>query len=557
MAASLSIRHLRSDSAVWITQTDFLAVVTVLFGLLWRLWLAHATFLDTDEAWHFATANQHSLLAAYKASLTLAHPPLLILILYFWKHVDMSDLMLRLPGVLAGVVFCWVFYKWLAMLFGRTVAWIGLILATLLPPMIALSAELRQYPLMLAFAVSAAYFLERALAADSVGMMWLSSVCLYLAMLSHYSAFPVAASLGVYAILRMLAQRPPTALLANWGIGQAVGVGLAALLYWTHIARLGTVYPVAQPLRRFGDFYLADWYFHAGRDRLLLFLYRGTLGIFRFMFGQTGIGQVAAVLFFAGVFLQARRPPDAKLPPPRLTAILLMIPFVLNWAAVTVGLYPYGRTRQCIFLAVFGIAGVSIAISKIVANRAGYAALLAVGVVAGCHLFGTLQGRDMLPVAEQRREHMDQALQFLHAEVSPSAWIFTDKATSFQLGHYLCRQKPVSLERTSDGLESFRCDRLRVVATGASEGALSADKFAAKLQRASRDYAMNSEDDIWVVEGGWASGLGGALRGEFPEFSRLTDRSFGRYIEILKLPVGSPSLAVRALPTRRVIGNKK
>jgi hypothetical protein len=96
------------NSFFW-KHSDLAAVSFVLIGFLWRLWQARATFLNTDEAWHFAVSNQNSLSAAYRASLTLAHPPLLVFILYFWKTVGTSNLMLRFPGVLAGSVFCWFF----------------------------------------------------------------------------------------------------------------------------------------------------------------------------------------------------------------------------------------------------------------------------------------------------------------------------------------------------------------------------------------------------------------------------------------------------------------
>src|SRR6202011_5071926 len=95
------------------SNLDLWATIVVVTGLLWRVWLAHATFFNSDEAWHYCVSNQDSFLAAYKASLTLAHPPLLVFILYFWRHLGTSDLMLRLPGVLAGSIFGWVFYKWL------------------------------------------------------------------------------------------------------------------------------------------------------------------------------------------------------------------------------------------------------------------------------------------------------------------------------------------------------------------------------------------------------------------------------------------------------------
>ena len=284
-------------------HSDLVAASLVLIGFLWRLWQARATFLNTDEAWHFAVSNQNSLSAAYRASLTLAHPPLMVFILYFWKGLGTSNLMLRLPGVLAGSVFCWVFYKWLARVAGHTNARVSLVLACFLPPMIVLSAELRQYSLMLVFAVVAAYFFEVAVAENSVTAMSVSCAGLYLAMLSHYSAFLFAAALGIYAIARMWVQRPRMTVVSSWILGQAVGLGIAGALYSTHISKLSAVYPVALPIRRFGDFYLSDWYFHAGRDRLLPFLYRGTCGVFRFILGQTGIGQVAAVLFLAGLLI--------------------------------------------------------------------------------------------------------------------------------------------------------------------------------------------------------------------------------------------------------------
>ncbi len=514
---------------------DLIAAALVGLGFCWRVWLAQATFFNTDEAWHYSVANQDSLVAAYKASLTLAHPPLMVFVLYFWRHLGTSDVMLRLPGVLARTVFCWVFYKWLTVLFGRTAGWCGLILAAFLPPMIALSAELRQYSWMLMFAFSAAYFLERALDRNSARMMLLSSVCLYLAMLSHYSAFLFAASLGIYAILRMLSQRPAASVIAYWGAGQALGVGLAAILYETHIAKLSAVYPVARPLDRFGDFYLSDWYFHAGRDRLLPFLYRGTFGVFRFTFGQTALGQIAALLFIAGVAMLIRRGSSATGRPPRLIAVLLLIPFVLNWVAVIAGLYPYGRTRQCIFLGVFGLAGVSFAVSKIARNRAGPAAAVALGMVVMCQVFGTLQGRDMLPLAEQRHEHMDQALQFIRGNISPEDVILTDRATSFQLRHYLCRQGALNVDRSADGFEFFHCDDRRIVATGANDGALTVETLVAKLQDMKSIFGLNSET-VWIVQGGWASGLGEALHGRSPEFSELQIHPFGRYLEVFKLP---------------------
>jgi hypothetical protein len=531
-------------------HSRWIAALVVTSGFFWRVWLAHATFFNTDEAWHFSVANQDSLLAAYRGSLTLAHPPLLVFVLYFWKHLGTSDLMIRMPCVIAGTLFCFVFYRWLKELLGPRTAWVGLILVMFLPPLIALSADLRQYTLLLMFSVTAAYFLERALAEYSAPLMLLSSLCLYLAMLSHYSAFLFAASLGVYAILRMFSKLPPTSVIACWGCGQLGGLVLACLLYVTHIAKLGVVYAGAQPLHRFGDFYIADWYFHPGRDRLLPFLYKGTFGLFRFVFGQTAMAQIAVLLFIAGIILLLRQPAASDdLPPPRTTAFLLLAPFILNWIAVVAGLYPYGRTRQCVFLAVFALAGVSFALVKVARNKTAFALVLAVATVAICQAFGALQGRDMLPLAEQRHEHMDRALDFIRSHVTPDDLIFVDEATSFQLRHYLCRQQPAKAERPVEGFESYRCDGLRIISTAPRDRTLTPDApnpvpefrntLLAQWQNLERSRDLKPGASVWVVQAGWGSGLGESLKSDFPQFSQIAPRSFGRYINVFKLPAVS------------------
>ena len=197
------------------------AVFVTLFGFLARLWAASGIFLNPDEALHFRLANQLSLALAYKESLTAAHPPLFILLLYFWRALDTSELWLRLPSVLAGAVFCWMFYKWLSKAAGTLTGFIGLLFVALLPPIVLIAAEVRQYALLLAFLISALYFLDEAFAEDSPSRMAAFSLCLYVAMLFHYSAFLFAAALGIYALFGIFTERPPSRLVATWAVGQS------------------------------------------------------------------------------------------------------------------------------------------------------------------------------------------------------------------------------------------------------------------------------------------------------------------------------------------------
>jgi len=506
-----------------------IAAAVIALGLLWRLWLAQATFFNTDEAWHYSLSTRSSGWLAYKASLTISHPPLLILIEHFWRALGTSNLMLRLPSVIAGAAFCWIFYSWLRLVEGRAAAWSGLFLATFLWPMISTSAEVRQNPLLLVFAVGAVYLLERALVDNSVGMMLASAACLCLAMLSHYSAFFVAGALGIYALARMWAQRLSRAVLLSWVAGQAVGVAIAGFLYNTHLRRLGSLLDQSLLPQQ----YLSSSYFHRGKDHLVPFLYRGTFGVFRFVFGHTQIGQLAAILFVLGtVLVQVGR--DAGRAKNRALALLLVLPFVLNWIAADAGLYPYGRMRQCMFLAIFAIAGVAVCIARVSKDRAFVATAVSLAIVILCQALGTQQDRDALPLADQGHEHMDEAVQFIRSHVSAEDVIFTDKATSFQLGHYLCRQQPVVLESSARGMETFRCEGLRVVSTGPAAGALTAHSLAAEWQETIKD--LHSSGRIWIVQGGWASGLGEALRDTSAEFSGISPHAFGRYLEIFEMP---------------------
>jgi hypothetical protein len=362
-------------------------------------------------------------------------------------------------------------------------------------------------------------------------------------MLSHYSAFLFAASIGIYAILRIMTQRVSPAVLAAWIAGQIAGLALAGVLYVTHIARLKVEPTARQDAHQYADWYLSQFYYHAGHDHLLPFLFRGTFGVFRFVFGWVVIGHLATLLFVAGVVLLFRhKSATAKKPPASLAGVLLLLPFVLNWIAVAAGFYPYGRTRQCLFLAIFAVGGVSVALAKIAKQKLGPASALAAGVVVVCQIFGTPAGRDMLPFADQRHEHMDQALAFIQREVSPQDVIYVNKSTEFQLAHYLCDQKPVVFDRSVIGFESFRCHGFRVISTFPNDDAILIETFSNKWREMAHAYGLNPGSKVWVVQGGWTRALAESLRARFPELPDLDAHSFGQYLQIFHVTVGDASV---------------
>jgi len=189
-----------TEASRWQRFETVAAGFVLLLAFLLRLWKASGTFLNLDEAMHFLAANKPSLVEAYRSSLNLAHPPLLILLLNVWRSLGTSELFLRLPSVIAGTIFCWIFFRWLTRILGPAVGWVGFVLVSLLPVFVELSSEIRQYPLLLCFMMAAAYILESAFAEDSVGKMAGFFFFLYLAMLTHFSAILFAGAVGVYSL---------------------------------------------------------------------------------------------------------------------------------------------------------------------------------------------------------------------------------------------------------------------------------------------------------------------------------------------------------------------
>src|ERR1044071_2463760 len=120
MSSTPQIQHPRSETRLGLSiekvassikrfpdrwMYTFLAI-----GFLLRLWHASGTYLNPDEALHFFVANKGTWWETYRASLNVSHPPLLIFLLRAWRVLGTSELMLRLPSILAGIAFCWFAY---------------------------------------------------------------------------------------------------------------------------------------------------------------------------------------------------------------------------------------------------------------------------------------------------------------------------------------------------------------------------------------------------------------------------------------------------------------
>jgi 4-amino-4-deoxy-L-arabinose transferase-like glycosyltransferase len=511
-------------------------------GFVWRSWAASGTFLNPDEALHFLAANKPSLMAAYQASLSTAHPPLLILFLYFWRGLGTSEFVLRLPSVVAGTILCWVWFRWMSGLAGRVRAQIALVFLAFLPPMIELSAEVRQYPLLLCFMALSIYFLERALAENAVGKVWLSAVFLCLALLTHFSAILFAAAVGAYSLLYLATHLPTRRAVLAWAASQAGALGVFLFLYRTHLAEL----KASEVTQRTMQDWLRNSYFHWGHDRLLVFILARSFGVFQFVFGQLAVGDVAGLIFLAALVLLLRQKarPEGAGTSPRQLALFLALPFALTCGAAICDLYPYGGTRHSAFLAPFAVTGVGLALARFAGGRVARGLGIAVLIVAACHWFGAPHRPYMLR-EDQSRKNMARAMDSIRQQVSPADPILVDFQTSFLIRMYLCPEVSLSSVTEIRGLRVFPCGGRRVMAVRPAF-IFTADIFLHQWEGMMRAGDLAPGQVVWVFQAGWDIDLAQELPSKFAELHDLQPQFFGRNIALFKLTAGQPVPMPRA-----------
>ena len=523
-----------SKYARFIANADFVSALVVAAGFLLRLRIASRTFLNADEALHFMAANQPSWKLTYHASLTISHPPLLIFVLHVWRALGTSELILRLPCVLAGTAFCWIFYNWVSVLFGPATGLLATIFTAFAPPMISLSAEVRQYAFLLFFVVSTLYLLERALAENSPLEMFAASLCLSLAILSHYSAVLLAPALAVYIILRMVARPPSRTVIAIWITGQLLAVGVCLLLYFTYLAAFG-----GRITHNWMEIYLPNSYFDPAKHNALAFILERTISIFQFSLGQPALGDLMFLILLVAIVATFRkRGQTRQISSLQLTALFLL-PFVITCAAALFGRYPYGGTRHCVFLTIFVFAALAAALWRLTQGSPWVGAGIAVAVVIAANVFAAHRFPYIAP-EDQSRAHMREAIAFIQQQVPTTDVLFTDSQSSLLLGHYLCEQQPFFIDVWTTGLKNLYCGGHHIVATDGRVFVFDANNFPAAWNDMTRESGLKRGDSVWVVEAGWVwqKPLVTQLQQRNPSPRELNVHSFGHNITMFQLRLG-------------------
>jgi hypothetical protein len=516
----------------WIgAHLDFLAFLVVVAGGVLRVLAATRSYLNPDEALHYLLLNQPSAFLAYKASLTNAHPPLIYMVVYYWHFLGRSEWMLRMPSVVAGTAFCWMFYKWMGVAFGRAASWIGLILATFSPAMIDLSAELRAYALLLFGLSSALYFLERAFAEKSVKLMWGFTAFLYLSILTHYSTAFFAVATGVYVLARISDGQLPRKVIVAWAEGQAGALAIYAFLYVTHLSKLKS--SIAVWSTSFGTAY-----FQRDSTSLFTFTWKNTFGIFLFLFGQPYVA-IAALLCFAGGVgfffggkLLSRKPSSQS---SRL-GILLLVPFLAVWCAAIAGIYPYIGSRHTVFVAPFAFAAGSYLLAAASGKRVWIGLVAAVVLMAfSITAHGQAPSEEM--TENQSPALMASAVTYMEQSVPRGDHFLLDYQSSIPFEFYFCGPKVMFPIETFHGFYfDFSCKGDSAVVL--RQWKLLRQTFPGEFQTMARTHNLKPGDRVWLFQTGWGTDMGTDLATHDPAMRCINPKQLGGGITITPFVVG-------------------
>jgi hypothetical protein len=509
------------------------ALAVIAAGFVIRVLVANRSYLNPDEALHYVLINQPSAVLAYKASLTNAHPPLIYLVVYFWHFLGRSELMLRLPSVLAGTAFCWFTFKWIGIVFDKAASVIGLVLATFSPALIALSAQLREYALLLFGIAAALYFLERAFQEKSVRGMWYFSVFLYLAILSHYSAAFFVLAIGIYSVARIVDSQLSRKVIAAWACGQAGALAIYGFLYFTQFSKIKNSITVwGMPFD--------GSYFHLDRENIITFTAECTSKIFEFLFAQEYISWAILLFFVVSVaFLMIRdlvsRRGNA---PSSHSGILLLLPFVAVWGAAIAGIYPYSGSRHTVFLAPFAIAGAGFLLAAVYGRKL-WASLLIAALLMGASNASGKTFEPYIKKEDQSRTLMAAAMNEIRQSVPRSDLILTDFQSSSAIAYYLCGAGDiVEITRLREEFNGFSCGGHSIIFPSYHVWKLTPGNFPSQFEKMAHTYDLKPGDRVSVFQSGWGANLDTELPAHLSRFRCIAPKSFGDNLTVIPFVVG-------------------
>jgi hypothetical protein len=499
---------------VWVIKnSNWLALGIIAAAFAIRLVYAGSCYLNPDEAEHFGAARPASWLGAYRAALMLAHPPLFILVLHGFLVFGRTELILRLPSLAGGTVALGLAFAWLRRTLGEIAALAGLGFMAIAPVAITASTEVRQYGLLLCFVCGSLYATERAFSERSTIWAIVQALFLIGALLTNYTAIIVLGSLGLYVVVRLLQGDMPRRIVFTMVVNQFVLAALLGGLYFGHIRR-ASVFNPSGSLN-----YLGLYFYATGRETLLGFVWRSLFETFHYATGLRPLALLFMSIFVAGLAALL----TGRTKAPKLTALLLISPFVVGFIAALFRVFPFAGSRHQTYLLPFLAGGISAAFAWVPRGRA--VPILLLGAVVApfwaIHSSPENDGR-VVPISA-----MTAAISYIGRTVPRGTPLFADDMTRDVLRYYLSRNdKALDIVRFEEGPEEWLGGH-RFVIPPTAPRAFRPAEMVEEVTEAARMIGVPSGDPLCVVSVAWkepslASRLPAGGDRDVKEFSRIS-----------------------------------
>lgn len=476
-------------------EGDIVAIAVIAGGAAVRLHYALSTYLNPDEAMHYATTAAPTWGEMYDRSRGQAHPPLLPILQRALMWIDDSEWMLRLPSVLLGVASIWLLYRWLDRARGRSAALAALVFATCSPAMISAATEFRHSALIVFFTCAALVAHER-LFESHANPRWrtwltLSTLSLAGALLSHYSAAFVVTTFGLYSLLRLRQTRAPRNLWLTWSGAQLGLLLLAAWSFFVHGSRYAVQVSVGGP----GVAYLQYAYLGNQDPSVQDFVVRNWTALWSFLSGDRITGLIALGLFALGALgCAVRRTPVRRLD----LTVLLLTPFLLATVVGLLRLYPFGGIRHVTYLAAFAAGGFGIGTAWLLRDRERWLAALAL-VLTPLWLAHVEPANS---IRKMDRHFLEAAINFVRNEVPPEQPVFVDFQTLRILDHWFRRSGPAEWSQPSPKVREVRIAGRRYLQANGI-WAFRAGDLLPQLVPAALALGYRRGQPLWVLSVDW------------------------------------------------------
>jgi uncharacterized membrane protein len=501
----------------WIaSNSDWIAIAIVVAAFVVRVAYASSCYLNPDESLHFNAARPNTWADAYRASFALAHPPLFILVLHAFLFLGRTELILRMPSLLAGTAALWLAFAWMRRIVGSESALAGLLFLAISPAAISAATEARQYGLLLFFICAALYATERALAERSTRWAIAQGLFLICALLTHYIAVIAIFSIALYIAAQCILDHVPRRLVIHFFATQAV---LTSIVVWLYLSRVRR----SMAFETTSVSYLDRFFYRRGTETIFGFSRRACIGTFSYLMGhKLALPLLIVLLAGAAAFLFGRA--TAK----RSTAFLVLGPFAAGFVAAIVHVFPFAGSRHQTYLLPFLAAGIAAAVTWL--PRGLTVSSLLAGAAAApfwlAHSSPDNNPRNQ-PIGD-----MLAAVDFFHGAIPPAAPLFVDKETRLVLEYYLGRNDPRLDSILVHPSRNEFLEGHQLISSESYGWSFSPADALNQARRSAAVASVPSGQPLWIVSVAW---LDPPLASRLPAAQLLEKKVFGA-ISLIEIP---------------------